>query len=149
MMMTVVGRGGPQDALCGQGPDSQLWRGPQDATCSLGQRPLDASCGPGRGSLIPPSLTRRGRPQDAICSPGPGVSSDTDDGEDPLTRLVLKVTRQANDDNGGKLEATVDDQAATAVHLKLELSEMELGSCGGGWPRFLRDGCEGVGGKGF
>ena len=89
-----------------------------------GQRPLDASCGPGRGSLIPPSLTRRGRPQDAICSPGPGVSSDTDDGEDPLTRLVLKVTRQANDDNGGKPDATVNDQAATAVHLKLELSEM-------------------------
>ena len=63
--------------------------------------------------------------------------------------MVLKVTRQANDDNGDKLDATVDDQAATAVHLKLELSEMELGSCGGGWPRILRDGCEGVGGKGF
>ena len=41
--------------------------------------------------------------------------------------MVLKVTRQANDDNGDKLDATVDDLVATAEHSKLELSEMELG----------------------
>ena len=98
------------------------------------------------GSHLTPRMVG---PRTLYAARGRGVSSDTNDGEDPLTRLVLKVTRQANDDNGGKLDATVDDQAATAVHLKLELSEMELGSCGGGWPRFLRDGCEGVGGNGF
>ena len=40
-------------------------------------------------------------------------ADDDDDGEDPLTKLVLKVTRQAFDDNGDKLEATGDDYAAT------------------------------------